>query len=90
MTLDAVPTEMVERLDGLDKVTTNPSFCSNSASDATWTVTVFVDSNAANETTPLGKTPPTKSAGVALLIPMPETVQATVPGALSSPNRVTL
>ena len=75
---------------GLASTNSNPSLASCVLSPTTETVTVRLACPAANDTVPEGSTPPTKSAPLAGLAPLPFTANATVPAPLRSPTRCTV
>ena len=75
---------------GLPNVTVNPSSGSTVVSPLTLTVIVFVVSPGAKLTVPVGKVPPTKSAAVAGLVPLPITSNCAVFVDDVSPERVTV
>ena len=59
---------------GADSVTVKPSLASTVVSPATLMVTSLLVWPAAKLTVPVGNTPPVKSAALAALAPLPETV----------------
>ena len=59
---------------GADSVTVKPSLASTVVSPATLMVTSWLVSPAAKLTVPVGNAPPVKSAALAALAPLPETV----------------
>ena len=71
---------------GLDRVTVKLSSSSTTVSPATLTVMVEVAAPAANETVPVGRTPPVKSA--ALAVPVTANAADAVP--VRSPDRLTV
>ena len=75
---------------GLDRLSVKVSLNSNEVSPKTATVIVAVAAPAAKVTVLEGRKPPTKSAALAGLVPLPATAQAAEEAALRSPVRVTV